>query len=56
MFELREIIDNIMALPLDEKAYLAEILIKDIDIKNGTSRNSHETDFRRIYRKNRNDR
>ena len=33
MIELKEIIENIMMLPSDKKAYLTEILIKDIDIK-----------------------
>ncbi len=31
MIELQEVIKNIMSLPLDKKAYLAEILLKDID-------------------------
>lgn len=31
MPELQEIIENVMALPLDKKAYLAEILLRDID-------------------------
>ncbi len=33
MFELQEIIKSILELPLDKKAYLAEILLKDIDTK-----------------------
>ena len=33
MLELKEIIDNVMALPSDKKAYLTEILIKDITIQ-----------------------
>ncbi len=32
--ELKEIIDNIMTLPLDKKAYLAKILSEDIDTGN----------------------
>ena len=33
MLELQEVIENIMALPLDKKAYLAEILLRDIDTR-----------------------
>jgi hypothetical protein len=33
MPELQEIIEDVMALPLDKKAYLAEILLRDIDTK-----------------------
>ncbi len=33
MPELQEIIENVMALPLDKKAYLAKILLRDIDTR-----------------------
>ncbi|MDM8541219.1 hypothetical protein QUF90_09030 [Desulfococcaceae bacterium HSG9] len=33
MLELQEVIENIMALPLDKKAYLTEILLRDIDTR-----------------------
>lgn len=33
MPELQEVIDSVMALPLDEKAYLAEVLLKDINTR-----------------------
>jgi len=57
MLELQEVIENVMALPLDKKAYLAEILIKDINTrKTEPTKISVKTDFRRIYRKNRNER
>jgi len=31
MLELEEVIENIMTLPLDKKAHLAEILLRDIN-------------------------
>ncbi|OQY59516.1 MAG: hypothetical protein B6245_06345 [Desulfobacteraceae bacterium 4572_88] len=31
MLELEKVIENIMTLPLDKKAHLAEILLRDID-------------------------
>lgn len=33
MLELQEVIENIMALPLDKKEYLSEILLRDIDTR-----------------------
>ncbi len=33
MLELQEVIENVMALPLDKKTYLSEILIQDINIR-----------------------
>ncbi len=46
MLELQEIIKNIMELPLDKKAYVAEILLKDIDTR---KRESVEIPVKRTY-------
>jgi hypothetical protein len=45
MLELQNLVENIMALPLDKKAYLAEILLRDIDRKTASAKISGKRTF-----------